>query len=101
MRTKFHAALAAAAVTAALVLPAQAQDKLRIGYSISKTGPYAGGASITTRPSRAGRACAMSERMTMLPRLCPTKCTRGAFSCSIAPSTARPRRVPICAMLGP
>ena len=48
MRTKFHAALAAAAVTAALVLPAQAQDKLRIGYSISKTGPYAGGASITT-----------------------------------------------------
>jgi branched-chain amino acid transport system substrate-binding protein len=31
--------------------PAQAQDKLRIGYAISKTGPYAGGASITTLPN--------------------------------------------------
>lgn len=30
---------------------AAAQDKLRIGYSISKTGPYAGGAGITTLPN--------------------------------------------------
>ena len=30
---------------------AEAQDKLRIGYAISKTGPYAGGASITTLPN--------------------------------------------------
>ena len=30
---------------------ADAQDKIRIGYAISKTGPYAGGASITTLPN--------------------------------------------------
>jgi branched-chain amino acid transport system substrate-binding protein len=30
---------------------AAAQDKLRIGYVISKTGPYAGGAGITTLPN--------------------------------------------------
>lgn len=33
------------------VTGALAQDKLRIGYAISKTGPYAGGASITTLPN--------------------------------------------------
>lgn len=37
-----------AAAAWALATPANAQDKVRIGYSISKTGPYAGGASITT-----------------------------------------------------
>ena len=36
------------AIGLALATPAGAQDKIRIGYSISKTGPYAGGASITT-----------------------------------------------------
>ena len=30
---------------------ADAQDKIRIGYAISKTGPYAGGAGITTLPN--------------------------------------------------
>ena len=30
---------------------ADAQDKIRIGYAISKTGPYGGGASITTLPN--------------------------------------------------
>ena len=42
------------AIAAALVSfasSAAAQDKLRIGYAISKTGPYAGGAGITTLPN--------------------------------------------------
>src|SRR5436190_24377272 len=43
--------LAAAAVTLALALPASAQDKVKIGYAISKTGPNAGGASITQIPN--------------------------------------------------
>jgi branched-chain amino acid transport system substrate-binding protein len=34
-----------------LATAADAQDKIRIGYAISKTGPYAGGASITTLPN--------------------------------------------------
>jgi branched-chain amino acid transport system substrate-binding protein len=43
---------AAAAVAALAFAPtASAQDKVRIGYAISKTGPYAGGASITTLPN--------------------------------------------------
>jgi branched-chain amino acid transport system substrate-binding protein len=53
MRGKIFAALAVAAVTATIgwsVTAAQAQDpkSVKIGYAISKTGPYAGGASITT-----------------------------------------------------
>ena len=46
--------LAAAVATTSLLAcagPASAQDKVRIGYAISKTGPYAGGASITTLPN--------------------------------------------------
>jgi branched-chain amino acid transport system substrate-binding protein len=43
------AALAASMGTFAS--PAVAQDKIRIGYAISKTGPYAGGAGITTLPN--------------------------------------------------
>ena len=42
-------AIAAALGTFASV--ACAQEKIRIGYAISKTGPYAGGASITTLPN--------------------------------------------------
>ena len=42
------AALAAAALAAA---PAVAQDKVKIGYAISKTGPNAGGATITQIPN--------------------------------------------------
>ena len=43
------AATAAAAV--AFALPASAQDKVKIGYAISKTGPNAGGANITQIPN--------------------------------------------------
>lgn len=50
MRLTLHAlaALAAAALAAA---PAVAQDKVKIGYAISKTGPNAGGATITQIPN--------------------------------------------------
>jgi branched-chain amino acid transport system substrate-binding protein len=49
---KFTTTLLAAAVTAALFGPsAQAQDTIRIGWSISKTGPFAAGASVTTLPN--------------------------------------------------
>ncbi|CCE05517.1 Twin-arginine translocation pathway signal precursor (fragment) [Bradyrhizobium sp. STM 3843] len=40
-----------AAALGAFASPAAAQDKIRIGYAISKTGPYAGGAGITTLPN--------------------------------------------------
>lgn len=44
--------LSASAVAAlAFALPASAQDKVKIGYAISKTGPNAGGASITQIPN--------------------------------------------------
>jgi len=44
--------LGATAVAAlAFALPASAQDKVKIGYAISKTGPNAGGASITQIPN--------------------------------------------------
>lgn len=42
---------ATAAVALAFALPASAQDKVKIGYAISKTGPNAGGASITQIPN--------------------------------------------------
>jgi branched-chain amino acid transport system substrate-binding protein len=52
MRSKCLNALGAMSLAAALgfalSMPVHAQDKIKIGYSISKTGPYAGGASITT-----------------------------------------------------
>ena len=40
-----------AALSSAFALPAQAQDVIRIGWSISKTGPFAAGASVTTLPN--------------------------------------------------
>jgi branched-chain amino acid transport system substrate-binding protein len=44
--------LSATAIAAlAFALPASAQDKVKIGYAISKTGPNAGGASITQIPN--------------------------------------------------
>ena len=44
--------LSATAVAAlAFALPASAQDKVKIGYAISKTGPNAGGANITQIPN--------------------------------------------------
>ena len=42
---------ATAAAALAFALPASAQDKVKIGYAISKTGPNAGGASITQIPN--------------------------------------------------
>jgi len=42
---------ATAAAALAFALPATAQDKVKIGYTISKTGPNAGGASITQIPN--------------------------------------------------
>jgi branched-chain amino acid transport system substrate-binding protein len=41
----------AATVLRAFASTAEAQEKIRIGYAISKTGPYAGGAGITTLPN--------------------------------------------------
>jgi branched-chain amino acid transport system substrate-binding protein len=49
--TALRLAGAAAAIALALGSSVSAQDKVRIGYAISKTGPYAGGASITTLPN--------------------------------------------------
>jgi branched-chain amino acid transport system substrate-binding protein len=54
IRTKCLAALGAlalAAAGAALCVPAQAQDSIKIGWSISKTGPFAAGAGVTTLPN--------------------------------------------------
>ncbi len=45
------AAFAALAMTAALCAPAQAQETLKIGWAISKTGPFAAGAAVTTLPN--------------------------------------------------
>ncbi len=42
---------AAVALAMAGAMPAVAQDTVRIGYAISKTGPYAGGASVTLIPN--------------------------------------------------
>ena len=44
-------ALAAACALTAGAASAQAPDKIRIGYAISKTGPFAGGAGVTTLPN--------------------------------------------------
>ena len=44
-------AWAAASVFAAGAVHAQTPDKIRIGYAISKTGPFAGGAGVTTLPN--------------------------------------------------
>jgi branched-chain amino acid transport system substrate-binding protein len=42
---------AALIVTAALFAPAYAQDSIKIGWAISKTGPFAAGAGVTTLPN--------------------------------------------------
>ena len=52
MHAKFFTVLGAiAAATAVLTVPAQAQDSIKIGWAISKTGPFAAGASVTTLPN--------------------------------------------------
>jgi len=49
------AAIGALVVAAAMLLvagaPAQAQDSIKIGWAISKTGPFAAGAGVTTLPN--------------------------------------------------
>jgi branched-chain amino acid transport system substrate-binding protein len=49
----FGALTAVAAAAWTLSAPAQAQDvtSIKIGWSISKTGPFAAGASVTTLPN--------------------------------------------------
>ena len=48
MQIRFGAAVAAAAFGVTLAaMPAQAQQSIKIGWAISKTGPYVGGATIT------------------------------------------------------
>ena len=53
MHAKFFTVLGADWLPQQLVLtvPAQAQDSIKIGWSISKTGPFAAGASVTTLPN--------------------------------------------------
>lgn len=52
-RRTFHRLLAVAAgiVLAAPPALAEAPDEIRIGYAISRTGPYTGGASMTVLPN--------------------------------------------------
>jgi hypothetical protein len=50
--TRRHAAALLAAMSCLVTgAAAQAQDSVKIGYAISKTGPNTGGASITTLPN--------------------------------------------------
>ncbi|MBN9538423.1 MAG: amino acid ABC transporter substrate-binding protein [Alphaproteobacteria bacterium] len=51
MKRRALGALAVSAAAMLAVAPASAQDKVKIGYAISKTGPNAGGASITQIPN--------------------------------------------------
>lgn len=55
MRKNKWAAIGAIALTAAVIsglsATAQAQDTLKIGWAISKTGPFAAGAAVTTLPN--------------------------------------------------
>lgn len=51
MKRRALGALAVSAAAMLAVAPASAQDKVKVGYAISKTGPNAGGASITQIPN--------------------------------------------------
>lgn len=50
-RRLMMAAMAAAAVAAPLGNLAHAEDPIRIGYTMSRTGPYAGGAQVSQEPN--------------------------------------------------
>lgn len=50
-KTRLLAAAMAVGLAVAAFQPALAQDKIKIGYAISKTGPNAGGANITQIPN--------------------------------------------------
>ena len=47
----FRTLILAAAASWALCVPTHAQDVIKIGWSMSKTGPFAAGASVTTLPN--------------------------------------------------
>ncbi|MGA8921318.1 MAG: ABC transporter substrate-binding protein, partial [Pseudolabrys sp.] len=47
----FGTLVAAAATAWALCGPTQAQESIKIGWAISKTGPFAAGAGVTTLPN--------------------------------------------------
>jgi branched-chain amino acid transport system substrate-binding protein len=51
LRTSLAKLTLTAAALALELGSASAQDKIRIGYAISKTGPFTGGASVTTLPN--------------------------------------------------
>lgn len=51
LKRHLGAALCAAALGLALLAPASAQETMRIGYAVSKTGANAGGATTTTIPN--------------------------------------------------
>ena len=53
MRRNKLAAIGTLVAAAAMswVAPAQAQDSIKIGWAISKTGPFAAGAGVTTLPN--------------------------------------------------
>lgn len=51
MMAAFGALALATAATWGMGTPAQAQDTLKIGWAISKTGPFAAGAAVTTLPN--------------------------------------------------
>src|SRR5262249_4273437 len=51
LRTSLAKLTLTAALLAFGVPSAAAQDKIRLGYAISKTGPFTGGASVTTLPN--------------------------------------------------
>ena len=43
--------LAGAALAVAAVVPVLAQEPVRIGYAIARTGPFAGGAQVSQEPN--------------------------------------------------
>jgi branched-chain amino acid transport system substrate-binding protein len=47
----FGTLVAAAATAWGLCAPAQAQESIKVGWAISKTGPFAAGAGVTTLPN--------------------------------------------------
>ena len=51
MKTISMAAISAALLASASALPAHAQDTIKIGWAISKTGPFGPGAAVTTLPN--------------------------------------------------
>lgn len=57
--------------------------------------PRLGGASITTRPTRSGRRFARIQRVSTVPRLCPTRWTRAGRCSATAESIRSASAAPI------